>query len=294
MSESCKSFAKSEGHAPSPGLVDASAACGLSHLSGRRSSRLIPKRVAMSSAVLVVPCFCRNAWDVNCVQRLVRSADQPSIDQVIIVDDASPMSLPSFPSIVRAIRLPSNSGPACARNTGVAKALELGSEYLLFADHDCILSSQWAENMVSFLSKQVFSVAGGMTYAWGTTLLDKFHDLNGTLNGRWILPEKHELLYSPTCNLGACAEVVRNFRFDERYPSAAGEDIDFCLRVRRRYRIGLCREAVVFHDYGYLSTISGITRFVNGFMKYKSANTLLWNEQLGIDWTKSEAIASGD
>jgi hypothetical protein len=31
-----------------------------------------------------------------------------------------------------------------------------------------------------------------MTYSYGKTLLDYYHDVNGTLNGKWLLPEKKE------------------------------------------------------------------------------------------------------
>ena len=55
----------------------------------------------------------------------------------------------------------------------------------------------------------------------------------GALNGRWALPGHQELIYGPSCNLGVRAEVLAQVRFDERFPAAAGEDYDFCHRLRR-------------------------------------------------------------
>jgi GT2 family glycosyltransferase len=242
---------------------------------------------------LIIPAYLRTPWDAICLRRLVASAAaQAGLGAVVVVDDASPLPAASIVGGAFCVRLDSNGGPARARNVGIERALALGAEVLLFADHDCILQDGWARSFRAFLDGSAHSLAGGLTKSFGRTMLDRFHDFNGTLNGRWVLPERRELLYAPTCNLAIRAEVARDFRFDERYPTAAGEDVDFCLRARRRYSIGLCREAVLLHDYGYSSLVGGLPRFVRLFKKYKAANALLWSDFSGLSWTHSEAIPS--
>lgn len=243
--------------------------------------------------VLIVPAYLRSAWDASCLQRLLSSALlQASLSGVIVVDDASPVSVPSANGVERIV-LERNGGAAVARNAGLRRALALGADNILMADHDCVLQPGWAAQFEAHLARSGDGAAGGLVLAWGKTLLDSFHDLNGTLNGRWVLPDRAELLYAPTCNFAIRREVAQAFRFDERFPGAAGEDVDFCLRIRRKYRIGFCRGAVVRHDFGYSSTLTGLPRFIRTFQKYKAANARLWEAHAASSWTRSESIPSG-
>jgi GT2 family glycosyltransferase len=243
--------------------------------------------------VLVIPAFLRTTWDRECLRRLAGSVLQQSdVNAVVVVDDGSPVSVSDLPSSFEVVRLTENGGPARARNVGMDRALSLGAERILFTDHDCVLDPGWAAALSAVLAKGSYGAVGGVTIALGDTLLDRFHDFNGTLNGRWVLPAREELLYAPTCNMAITADVAREFKFDERYPTAAGEDVDFCLRVRRRHRIGLCRLAVLRHDFGYAGTVRGVPRFVRTLKKYRAANALLWSDHSGLLWTESEAIPS--
>lgn len=242
---------------------------------------------------LVVPTHLRSNWDSHCLERLVVSAlQQAELHDVIVIDDASPLPTPKLPSRVVRLRLEGQGGPAKARNAGIEWALAHGASNILMADHDCVLQAGWATSFERHLAMTGDGAAGGVTRALGRTVLDRFHDLNGTLNGRWLLPARTDLLYAPTCNFAMRADVARAHRFDERFPTAAGEDVELCLRIRRNHRIGLCREALVLHDYGYRSSVSGLPRFIRTFMKYKAANHLLWDLHAGLDWRASESIPS--
>ncbi len=114
------------------------------------------------------------------------------------------------------------------RNIGIDKAICTGAEHLLFTDHDCILDKEWNKEMTFFLMKSDFGAVGGMTYSCGKTLFDYYHDINGTLNGKWLFPDKKELWYMPSLNFGMKTFVAEQFPFDERFPTAAGEDVDLC------------------------------------------------------------------
>lgn len=247
-------------------------------------------------SVLIVPCYIQSDWDVECVHRLIGSIEQQTVpfDRVFLVDDASPRAYAVKSERVDQLRLPSNGGPARARNLGIDEALARGAEHVLFTDHDCVLDRAWNEQMTGFLQATSFAAVGGMTRAWGSTLLDYYHDINGTLNGKWLLPDREELWYMPSLNFGMRADAAREYRFDERFPSAAGEDVDLCLRLRSKYRIGFCPRAKLWHDFGYRSTLTGLPRFVRLFMKYKSSSATLYEGHTVLLWDSSESIYEGN
>jgi len=247
-------------------------------------------------SVLIVPCYIRTTWDVDCLLRLLRTVKAQTVpfERVYLVDDASPSNYKVEPGLVDHIHLSSNGGPAKARNVGIERALAFGAQHLMFTDHDCVLDSGWNEQMTRLLKTISFGAVGGMTYSWGSTLLDYYHDINGTLNGKWLLPGKKELWYMPSLNFGMKAEVAAEFTFDERFPTAAGEDVDLCLRLRSRYKIGFCPDAKLWHDFGYRSTLTGLRRFIRLFMKYKSSSATLYDGHTVLMWDASESIYEGN
>ena len=248
------------------------------------------------ASALIVPAFIRTDWDQRCLKRLLDSVRDQTLpfEHVYLVDDASPVDYPVDHAFVEHIKLPTNGGPARARNVGIERALAAGTDYLFFTDHDCVLDPTWNEEMCRFLDLTTFGAVGGMTRSYGSTWLDYYHDLNGTLNGKWLLPDKKELWYMPSLNFGMRAEVAREFTFDERFPTAAGEDVDLSLRLRSKYKIGFCRRASLRHDFGYESTLSGLRRFVRLFMKYKSSSATLYEGHTVLLWDSSESIYEGN
>jgi len=245
---------------------------------------------------LIIPSYIKSQWDIDCLDRLFDSVvnqTQP-FDKVYLIDDASPIKYEVRHNFVEQIILKENGGPARARNIGIAKAINLGAKYLLFTDHDCILDNDWNREMTSFLSTTEFGAVGGMTYSYGKTILDYYHDINGTLAGKWLLPDKKELWYMPSLNFGMKSFVAEQFPFDERFPTAAGEDVDLCLRLRSKYKIGFCGNAKLWHDYGYKNSFSGFKRFVNLFKKYKSSSATIYDAHSVLMWDSSESIYKGN
>ncbi|MCL4198939.1 MAG: glycosyltransferase [Phycisphaerales bacterium] len=249
----------------------------------------------MASA-LVIPCHIRTRWDLKCLLRLLDSVrDQSTLfSRVYVVDDASPLKYSLAAHDLEHVALGTNGGPARARNVAVAKALGEGHEFVFFTDHDCILDRDWHGHMARFLSDTEYAAVGGMTYSWGSTLLDRYHEVNGTLAGKWLLPDRRELWYMPSLNFGMKAYAAQEFPFDERFPHAAGEDVDLCLRLRSKYRIGFCPAAKLWHDFGYSSTLTGFWRFIRLFMKYKSSSATLYEGHTVLMWDASESIFEGN
>ena len=243
--------------------------------------------------ITVIPAYLARPHEPPQLQRCTAAlAAQPLVRWVLVVDDGSPLPFPSLPPVVELLRMDRNRGPAAARNRGLARALELGAETILFTDVDCIPALGWAEAMQAQLRTGGVVAAGGVIRSHGTTLLDRYHDFNGTLNGRWILPERAGLLYAPTCNLAVRATAVADLRFDERL--ITGEDVDFCYRLRDRGTIALAPRAVVHHDYAYETTWRGLPTFLRMFRRYGEGDALLWEKHPELRGADSEACAAAD
>lgn len=128
-----------------------------------------------------------------------------------------------------------------------------------FIDSDCEADSHWVEAMVTAhyhklkKGRSSEAILSGLTYAYGGSNVGKFHDHFGTLNGR-IKINGDGLLYGPSCNLSIRISKKLIYEvggFDEIFPKAAFEDVDFCLRANRCGILTQCAEnAKVWHKYG--------------------------------------------
>lgn len=247
-------------------------------------------------SVLIIPCYIKTKWDIDCLNRLLISVREQTLlfEKVYVVDDASPKAYTLSYDFVDHIKLTQNGGPAKARNVAIEKALASKAKNILFTDHDCILDKEWNERMTLFLDQSEYGAVGGMTYSWGSTLLDYYHNINGTLAGKWLLPDRKDLWYMPSLNFGMKSFVAEQFPFDERFPTAAGEDVDVCLRLRSKYKIGFCPTAILWHDYGYKNSFSGFRKFVKLFKKYKSSSATVYEGHTVLMWDSSESIYKGN
>ena len=254
------------------------AATALSH---RRTPRVaLPPAAGPRQLTLVVPTYVKTKRQAAQLRRLLRgccdmrrTTAQFRLAKLIVVDDASPWDVSAIVAAVRCEvaepslclcheRLPCNSGPAVARNRGIALSLAVPGLFgVLFLDTDCVPSESWLVEISCGLLRHAVggnnSIVAGRTRALGRTPLDAYHDLRGTLNGRTLResdrPGTAPLLYACTCNMAVPASVLRSgLRFDPEFPRPAYEDCDFCIRAVAEYAcpIYFCEEAVVQHDFG--------------------------------------------
>ncbi len=247
-----------------------------------------------ASAVAVVPVHLRTPRDAALLLRGAEAlAREAVVARIVIIDDASPTVLPPLPDRAEVLVLHRNAGPAAARNRGIERALALGARAVLFTDHDCVCDAGWAAALVRALAEG-HAGASGVTRSLGRTLLDRYQDFAGAMNGRWALPGHAALLYGPSCNLAVRADALGATRFDEQFPSAAGEDLDFCLRLRRAGTIAFVPGAVVRHDFGYRNGLAGLGRFLGQIRRYASADPLLQEKHPELRTLRSEACAAAD
>ena len=246
----------------------------------RRPVNAVP---AEPLVVVVVPVYCRSDEDARRVDALLGSLAQQSYPcRTVLIDDGSPDW--KIPGGVEVIQLSENHGPAAARNRGLDRALDLGADVVAFTDSDCLPGPDWVKSIVTaFQTDRRAHAISGATWSLDRAYLGRYHERNGTLNGR-RLPGDEGLLYGPTCNLALCAELARSIRFDEGFRTAAAEDIDFCYRASvGGWALHHAGAAVVRHDYGYdgLGPVGRLLRFWRQFRRYAQGARVLLKKHPG-------------
>ncbi len=245
---------------------------------------------------VVVPVYARAASDLRMAERLAARLKEQSClaSSVIFVDDASPMPLELDADVVR---LDVNGGPAHARNVGIRHALETQPDAIALTDMDCIPDLDWVAAIGRHFAREPGThILSGRTDAYDRCWLGRYHEVNGTLNGRRL---DDGLLYGPSCNLALRAEVCREVEFDASFPTAAAEDIDLCLRARRRgWRIEHSPEMKVRHDFGYdeLPQLARMGRVWRQFRRYAKGERRLLRAHPGYGWlfeASQEIAATG-
>jgi glycosyltransferase involved in cell wall biosynthesis len=186
-------------------------------------SRAEPPRISV-----IVPTRDRPQALACCLEALAAQTVADTLE-VIVVDDGS-VAVGEIREIValhRRARVTrgAGAGPAAARNAGVQHAR---GELLCFTDDDCVPDEEWAEQLAAALDRGADAVAGR------------------TLSGGGALGEASEivahapaaaaghdgsLLFAPSNNLACKRTVFEAIQFDESYPTAAGEDRDWCARL---------------------------------------------------------------
>jgi len=229
-------------------------------------------------ATVVIPVHACRAEDIEMLERLLdRLASQSERPTVVVVNDGSTFALPSR-SEVKVLSTDQCRGPAAARNLGIEWALQSGAKVVFFTDADCLPEVDWIETgLRRFRANPFMHLVSGCTRALDRSWLGRYHDINGTLNGRRFAGTKL-LLYGPTCNLAATAEVLQAVRFHESFTRAACEDIHFCFGAYRRgFLIHHAEDMMVRHDFGYdrATRLGAIRRFSSMFSRYAESEALL-------------------
>lgn len=230
---------------------------------------------------IVVATYVKSEKDKQNLSNLIQSIERQTLNlsDVIIVDDCSPINF-TFPHNIKVKRLQKNSGPAKARNIGKKIAIDNGSDIIAFTDTDCILSENWLSTITqSFIDNKDFQILSGDTQAFDQGWFGTYHNINGTLNGRQ-LKITDRLLYGTTANLAITREVAEQVDFNENFPLAAAEDIEFCFNANKQgFAIKYVPTMTVFHNYGFNGQLfKNLKRFKQQFKKYGQGEKILLKE----------------
>ena len=196
---------------------------------------------------VVVPTRDRPEQLERCLAALERQTAADSIE-VIVVDDGSANRAAVEDAVkdrprVRLVRL-DGAGPAAARNSGVRAAR---GRYICLTDDDCEPRADWVERLAGSLGRGAAAAAGvTLSGSPGNPLGEASELIAAALS-----PARNGgegLAFAPSNNLACRAELLAAIPFDETFPMAAGEDRDWCARLRAGGHV-LVREsaAVVVH-----------------------------------------------
>jgi len=227
---------------------------------------------------IVVPIYAKSKKDLNDLHNLFLSILDLEYepDSIFLIDDSSALNY-DFPNHFTQFKQKKNSGPAKARNIGIELALQKQMDIIGFTDADCILDKEWTKQIIfHFQKNKNCGLVSGNTISLDENWFGTYHNINGTLNGRKF-KKSDRLLYGTTANLAMTAEVAQQIKFNEQFPNAAGEDIEFCFRANKAgFEIKFNEKVVINHHYGYSNNfLSNLRKFRNQFKKYGRGERIL-------------------
>jgi GT2 family glycosyltransferase len=177
---------------------------------------------------VVVPACGRIAALRRCLAAL--AAQQPvagGIEVIVSVDGPDPDPAAVREAAPQGLQLnvvkSPRTGPAGARNRGAAAAR---APVLAFVDDDCEPEPGWAAALAAELEREPQALAGG-------PLVNAYPRDSAAAASHAVLAALYETdAFLASANLALRAEVFAALEgFDEAFPTAAGEDRDFCARA---------------------------------------------------------------
>jgi glycosyltransferase involved in cell wall biosynthesis len=161
-------------------------------------------------------------------------------------------------------RLSSRSGPARARNAGIA--ISTGN-ILAFTDSDCMADPLWVEHLHRrLISRPEYAGVGGR-------VLPLHDDSYSTYNTvfRCLEPPKHiEAVIGANCMFRK-QPVIDAGMFDENFFHPGGEEIALCMKLWiKGYRFGFEEQALVYHDYR-----QNLPDFIRTFYHYGAGERII-------------------
>lgn len=193
--------------------------------------------------------------------------------EIIIVDNNSrfPIRVPlSYVCPLKSIFC-DRIGPASARNEGFEEST---APWVLFVDSDCIPSK-------SLISGYLTETNTAIAYS-GTVKSSRNNWMSDYYESQEILNSPKDSHGHPEYLITANTLVWREAfefvgGFDERFPLAAGEDIDLAFRLKNVGTLQFAEESIIFHDFE-----NSIFDFIRRFVRYGKGNRLL-SQLHGID-----------
>jgi mycofactocin system glycosyltransferase len=202
-----------------------------------------------TSVTVVVPAFGRPL----ALARLLTSIATQY--KVIVVDDCSP-----DPAAIRAVtkrhrarlvRLPSNSGPAQARNEGLK---HVTTPYVAFVDSDIVLHRDTIALLLKHFNDPNVALAGPRVHGWddgnGMNWIERYEEARSSLDlGAFPATVRPR---SPVSWLPGAFLLARTEALGEGFASGSrvGEDVDLVWRlVEQGWRVRFEPEAKVWHEH---------------------------------------------
>lgn len=181
---------------------------------------------------VVIATYERRALLLRCIDALLAQTLPAARFEIIIVDDGSSRATREdvmaelslrrrtrHAPTLRFLWLPSNRGPAAARNHGILAAR---GGVIAFTDDDTVPNANWLEAGLDAIRQGADAVAGAVDVPLPAVPTDYERDAAGLSNAGFVTANcfvRRDLL----CAVGG---------FDERFRRAWREDTDLCFRLR--------------------------------------------------------------
>jgi GT2 family glycosyltransferase len=236
----------------------------------------------MNTVILsvIIPTYHRNDLLAKCLDCLAPGVQTLASEhyEVIVTDDgrettAEQMILDRYPWVKWVAG--SSKGPAANRNNGASYA---HGEWLIFTDDDCLPDAQWLEAY-----SQAIALYDNYSVFEGRVYVDRPRK---TLAEQSPVNESGGYLWS--CNLAIRSKVLKLLTgFDERFPYAAMEDVDFRLRLTRAgYHYHFVPTASICHPFRPSGGWLEINRHQDSVLIYLSLHPEEFNKINSIYYLK--------
>ena len=224
---------------------------------------------------IVIPTYNNEEYTIRCMNSIGNHTDEYIL---LWVDDASsPESVEKVRNFLNERSLPyeliakdENTGFAKSVNLGLARALELGSEYIVIQNNDTEVYRNWLGRMIAVAeSESRIGAVGPVTSpceSWQSIdnlrgAFSQFADLpeynNDPKAYATLISEIYKNQYLSVIGRLAFflvlfkAEIVKKIgMLSEEYGFGFGEDDDYMLRLRRSGYFGaIAKDVFVFHNH---------------------------------------------
>jgi GT2 family glycosyltransferase len=201
-------------------------------------------------ADIVVPTYARPD-DLRRALGALSRCDGIETAHLVVVDDGSP-DAGATAAVIEHATTPvvhlrqENAGPAAARNRGAAAG---SAPVVLFLDDDCVPDRRWlTDYLAAFADRPDTDALGGRIVPRVATPVTRFVQAEGLVAHGG---SGNEVRFLVSANLGVRREAWNAVGgFDETFPLAAAEDVDFSMRLLASgHSLGLLEGATVAHDH---------------------------------------------
>ncbi|HJT57125.1 MAG TPA: glycosyltransferase [Ktedonobacteraceae bacterium] len=237
-----------------------------------RGNTQAPDELALLDLTIVVPVKNNQIGVTRLLEACLKifpRDDCPA--EIVVVDNLShpPLEVPAHLASSLPVRLLicTRPGAAAARNLGACQAQ---TPWILFLDSDCLPISGLIDGYRQALNGAI--AYAGTVRAEQHDMISRYYDSQAVLNPPplWDGAEKRPA-YLITANALIWREALAQIGgFDERFPSAGGEDIDLGLRLWSVGSLAYAPLAQTLHAFE-----PNLLAFVRRFVRYGYGNRLL-------------------
>jgi glycosyltransferase involved in cell wall biosynthesis len=205
-------------------------------------------------ASIVIPTRNRPLAIERCLDALAVQTMPSGSFEVIVVDDGSEAALALEPERwsakfdLKLVRQ-NNTGPAGARNRGVAEAR---GEFLAFTDDDCLPTPTWLEKLIAALRENPDAMVGGSTFnGLKNDLFAETSQLIVEMAYDHFNRDPANSYFFASNNMAMAREgFLAIGGFDRAFGCVGAEDRDFCDRWRMNGRtLVWARNALIMHKH---------------------------------------------